>query len=105
MKHVIIALSLLTFAQVSTGASSTELKPAPAADSTVARLDTFNQQLLVIQQTWSVNNYDCRAAHRLPPLRLCWRKLRNSPETIHNAPKPGSGRVLYSRLSPVLKAG
>lgn len=57
MKHVIIALSLLTFAQVSTGASSTELKPAPAADSTVARLDTFNQQLLVIQQTWSVNNY------------------------------------------------
>ena len=57
MKHVIIALSLLMFAQVSAGASSAELKPAPAADSTVARLDTFNQQLLVIQQTWSVDNY------------------------------------------------
>ena len=66
MKHLVItlliSLGLLLFTHLSAGDSSQALMTAAPVDTTgEAGLD-FDQQLLAIQQSWSVNNYQLQAA-------------------------------------------
>jgi tetratricopeptide (TPR) repeat protein len=66
MKHLVItlliSLGLLLFTHMSAGDSSKALMTAAPAQTTGEASLDFDQQLLAIQQSWSVNNYQLQDA-------------------------------------------